>query len=210
MTGVSHWVEHMNFKGAPTARATGEGIMKRFGGFWNGVDRSDHLRRDGEPRRAGPDAVHRGRAHGQLPITPTTATGRTVIISGAGGGNDRSAARPERPRGVQGAPVRHPTIGWLSDLQTMTRGTSTVTTAATTCRTTRAGHRRRRGPRRRCAARGSTSGIRPDRPRGGAHRGAGADRRRVAVSREDDGVLEAGITPRGADRLLPLLILTPC
>ena len=35
LTGVSHWVEHMNFKGTTQIpREEVKGIIDRFGGFW--------------------------------------------------------------------------------------------------------------------------------------------------------------------------------
>src|SRR4029453_659444 len=37
LTGVSHWVEHMNFKGTTNIpREQMKGIVERFGGMWNG------------------------------------------------------------------------------------------------------------------------------------------------------------------------------
>src|SRR5688572_27546633 len=36
-TGVSHWVEHMNFKGSTNIpRDQVKGIIERHGGYWNG------------------------------------------------------------------------------------------------------------------------------------------------------------------------------
>ena len=36
-TGVSHWVEHMNFKGTTNIpRDKVKGIIEQFGGYWNG------------------------------------------------------------------------------------------------------------------------------------------------------------------------------
>ena len=36
-TGVSHWVEHMNFKGTTNIpRDKIKGIIEQFGGYWNG------------------------------------------------------------------------------------------------------------------------------------------------------------------------------
>jgi zinc protease len=36
-TGMSHWVEHMNFKGTTNIpREQMKGIVERFGGMWNG------------------------------------------------------------------------------------------------------------------------------------------------------------------------------
>src|SRR6267142_541360 len=37
LTGVSHWVEHMNFKGTTNIpRDKVKGIIEQFGGYWNG------------------------------------------------------------------------------------------------------------------------------------------------------------------------------
>src|SRR5215207_386829 len=46
-TGVSHWVEHMNFKGTTNIpRDQMKGIVERFGGMWNGytwIDQTTYL-----------------------------------------------------------------------------------------------------------------------------------------------------------------------
>jgi zinc protease len=46
-TGVSHWVEHMNFKGTMAIpRDQMKGIVERFGGMWNGytwIDQTTYL-----------------------------------------------------------------------------------------------------------------------------------------------------------------------
>src|SRR5687768_14884022 len=37
LTGVSHWVEHMNFKGTTNIpREKVKGIIEQYGGYWNG------------------------------------------------------------------------------------------------------------------------------------------------------------------------------
>ena len=45
LTGVSHWVEHMNFKGTRNIpRDQVKGIIEQFGGTWNGytwIDQTD-------------------------------------------------------------------------------------------------------------------------------------------------------------------------
>src|SRR3977135_49273 len=47
LTGVSHWVEHMNFKGTINIpRDQVKGIIERFGGSWNGytwIDQTTYL-----------------------------------------------------------------------------------------------------------------------------------------------------------------------
>jgi zinc protease len=47
ITGVSHWVEHMNFKGTTNIpRDQVKGIIEQFGGSWNGytwIDQTTYL-----------------------------------------------------------------------------------------------------------------------------------------------------------------------
>src|SRR5204862_3354196 len=47
LTGVSHWVEHMNFKGTTNIpRNQVKGIIEQFGGSWNGytwIDKTTYL-----------------------------------------------------------------------------------------------------------------------------------------------------------------------
>ena len=49
LTGVSHWVEHMNFKGTTNIpRDQVKGIIEQFGGSWNGytwIDQTTYWRR---------------------------------------------------------------------------------------------------------------------------------------------------------------------
>ena len=92
LTGVSHWVEHMNFKGTTNIpRDQVKGIIEQFGGSWNGytwIDQTTYLE-TADPRRARPHAVHRGRAHGQRPLHPEDCESeRTVIISELHGGDN--------------------------------------------------------------------------------------------------------------------------
>ena len=47
LTGVSHWVEHMNFKGTTNIpREQIKGIIEKFGGSWNGytwIDQTTYM-----------------------------------------------------------------------------------------------------------------------------------------------------------------------
>ena len=92
-TGVSHWVEHMNFKGTTNIpRDEMKGIVERFGGMWNGytwIDQTTYLETAGT-RRARSDAVHRSRADDATASTspPTCESERTVIISELQGGEN--------------------------------------------------------------------------------------------------------------------------
>src|SRR5215203_948593 len=86
LTGVSHWVEHMNFKGTTNIpRDQVKGIVEKFGGSWNGytwIDQTTYME-----------------------TASTAGLDRMLFIAAA----------------YKLHPYRHPTIGWLSDLRTMTR-----------------------------------------------------------------------------------------
>jgi zinc protease len=128
LTGVSHWVEHMNFKGTRNIpRDQVKGIIEQFGGTWNGytwIDQTTYL------ETASRDALDRmlfieaERMHASLYDPADCESERTVIISELKGGEND----PEQlldtdltAAAFRVHPYGHPTIGWLSDLETMTR-----------------------------------------------------------------------------------------
>jgi zinc protease len=128
VTGVSHWVEHMNFKGtANIPRDQVKGIIEQFGGSWNGytwVDQTTYL------ETASTDALDRmlfieaERMDKCLYDPAECESERTVIISELQGGEND----PEQLLDMEVTatafkvhPYRHPTIGWQSDVETMTR-----------------------------------------------------------------------------------------
>ena len=127
-TGVSHWVEHMNFKGsARIPRDEMKTFVEKFGGTWNGytwIDQTAYF------ETASRDALDRllfleAERMGGCTYDPADCESeRTVIISELQG----SENDPEQLLDVEltaasfrAHPYRHPTIGWLTDLQTMTR-----------------------------------------------------------------------------------------
>jgi zinc protease len=128
VTGVSHWCEHMNFKGTTNIpRDQVKGIIEKFGGSWNGytwIDQTTYL------ETASATAVDRmlfieaERMDACLYDPVDCESERTVIISELQGGDND----PEQQLDTEVTsaafkvhPYHHPTIGWLSDLQTMTR-----------------------------------------------------------------------------------------
>ncbi len=128
LTGVSHWVEHMNFKGtANIPRDQVKGIIERFGGSWNGytwIDQTTYL------ETATKDALDRmlfiesERMANGLYDPADCESERTVIISELQGGEndpDQLLDQELTATAFKAHPYRHPTIGWLSDLQSMTR-----------------------------------------------------------------------------------------
>jgi zinc protease len=128
LTGVSHWVEHMNFKGTRhIPREQVKGIIEQFGGTWNGytwIDQTTYL------ETASRDAIDRmlfieaERMHACLYEPEDCESERTVIISELKGGeNDPEHLLDTEltATAFKVHPYRHPTIGWQQDLETMTR-----------------------------------------------------------------------------------------
>ncbi|MGE0593651.1 MAG: M16 family metallopeptidase [Vicinamibacterales bacterium] len=127
-TGVSHWVEHMNFKGsAGIPRDRVKGLIEQYGGHWNGytwVDQTAYTETattDALDHMLFIEAERMGRC---LYHPDDCESERTVIISELQGGeNDPEQLLDQEvaATALQAHPYRHPTIGWLSDLQAMSR-----------------------------------------------------------------------------------------
>src|SRR5690349_20272073 len=128
LTGVSHWVEHMNFKGTRNIpRDEMKGIVERFGGTWNGytwIDQTTYL------ETAGKDAldtllfIEAERMASGLYEPEECESERTVIISELQGGEndpDQLLDTEVTATAFRQHPYRHPTIGWLDDLRSMSR-----------------------------------------------------------------------------------------
>ena len=128
LTGVSHWVEHMNFKGTTNIpRNQVKGIIEQFGGSWNGytwIDQTTYLEtatRDALDRML---FIESERMASCLYHPDDCESERSVIISELQGGEndpDQFLDQEVVATAFKAHPYRHPTIGWLSDLQTMTR-----------------------------------------------------------------------------------------
>jgi len=128
LTGISHWVEHMNFKGTTNIpRDQVKGIIEQFGGSWNGytwIDQTTYLEtatRDALDRML---FIESERMANCLYHPDDCESERTVIISELQGGEndpDQLLDQELTATAFKAHPYRHPTIGWLSDLQSMTR-----------------------------------------------------------------------------------------
>jgi zinc protease len=127
-TGVSHWVEHMNFKGTTNIpRDDMKGIVERFGGMWNGytwIDQTTYLETAGRDALDQMLFIEAERMTNGLYEPADIESERTVIISELQGGEND----PEQLLDVEVTATafrahayRHPTIGWLEDLQTLGR-----------------------------------------------------------------------------------------
>ena len=128
LTGVSHWVEHMNFKGTTNIpRDKVKGIIEQLGGYWNGYTWIDQTTYTETATRDALDRmlfIESERMASCLYDPADCESERTVIISELQGGeNDPDTLLDQEltAAAFTAHPYRHPTIGWLSDLQTMTR-----------------------------------------------------------------------------------------
>jgi len=128
LTGASHWVEHMNFKGTVNIpREQMKGIVERFGGMWNGytwIDQTTYLE---TATRSALDQLlfleAERMAYGVYDPTECESE-RTVVISELQGGEndpDQLLDTEVTATAFRAHPYGHPTIGWLDDLQSMTR-----------------------------------------------------------------------------------------
>src|SRR5438876_10677925 len=128
LTGVSHWCEHMNFKGTVNIpRDQVKGIIEQYGGSWNGytwIDQTTYLEtatRDALDRML---FIESERMASCLYHPDDCESERTVIISELQGGEndpDQLLDQELTATAYKAHPYRHPTIGWLTDLETMTR-----------------------------------------------------------------------------------------
>src|SRR5215831_5384207 len=118
----------MNFKGTTNIpRDQVKGIIEQFGGTWNGytwIDQTTYLEtasRDALERMLFIESERMARC---LYDPEDCESERTVIISELQGGEndpDQLLDQELTATAFKAHPYRHPTIGWLSDLQTMTR-----------------------------------------------------------------------------------------
>jgi zinc protease len=128
MSGVSHWVEHMNFKGTVNIpRDKVKGIIEKYGGYWNGytwIDQTTYT------ETASADAldhmlfIEAERMASCLYDPADCESERTVIISELQGGENDPDTLLEQEltlTALKAHPYRIPTIGWRSDLERMTR-----------------------------------------------------------------------------------------
>jgi zinc protease len=128
LTGVSHWVEHMNFKGTTNIpRDQVKGIIEQFGGSWNGytwIDQTTYLETAVSGALDRMLFIEAERMANGLYHPEDCESERTVIISELeGGDNDPEQLLDTEVTAVafKAHGYHHPTIGWRSDLEQMTR-----------------------------------------------------------------------------------------
>ena len=128
LTGASHWVEHMNFKGTRgIPQDEFKEVIDRFGGFWNGYTWIDQTTYVATATRDALDEMLRleaERMDGCLYEPDAFEAERTVIISELQGGEndpDQLLDIEVTATAFKAHPYRHPTIGWIGDLRGMSR-----------------------------------------------------------------------------------------
>src|SRR4026208_875564 len=128
LTGVSHWVEHMNFKGTTNIpRDQVKGIIEQYGGYWNGYTWIDQTTYTETATRDVLDRmlfIESERMANCLYDPADCESERTVIISELQGGEndpDQLLDQELTATAFRAHPYGHPTIGWLEDLRSMTR-----------------------------------------------------------------------------------------
>jgi zinc protease len=128
LTGVSHWCEHMNFKGTTNIpRDQVKGIIEQFGGSWNGytwIDQTTYLETAISGALDRMLFIESERMASCLYHPADCESERTVIISELEGGEndpDQLLEQEMTATAFKAHPYGHPTIGWLFDLQTMSR-----------------------------------------------------------------------------------------
>jgi zinc protease len=128
ITGVSHWVEHMQFKGTPTFPAgTLDRAISRDGGFWNAftwVDWTAYFETMPQDRADLGLRIEADRMANSLFEPKEVESERTVIISERQGAeNDPSFRLSEELHGAAFRihPYQHTVLGDMTDLESITR-----------------------------------------------------------------------------------------
>ena len=118
----------MNFKGTTNIpREQMKGIVERFGGMWNGytwIDQTTYLETAGRAALDQMLFIEAERMANGLYEPAECESERTVIISELQGGEndpDQLLDTEVTATAFRAHPYRHPTIGWLDDLRSMTR-----------------------------------------------------------------------------------------
>lgn len=127
-TGVSHWVEHMNFKGTTNIpRDQMKSLVERLGGAWNGytwIDQTAYVETAASHAFDQLLYLEAERMTSALYEPHEVEAERSVIISELQGGDNDPEQLLETEvtaSAFRAHPYRHPTIGWLEDLQAIRR-----------------------------------------------------------------------------------------
>ncbi len=128
LTGLSHWVEHMLFKGTPTyPRGDFDRMVQRAGGSFNGMtwlDWTTYYETLPSDRIDLALSIESDRMVNSLFDEDETESERTVIISEREGNENRPTYllfEQVQAHSFVAHPYRHMVIGWKEDLRRITR-----------------------------------------------------------------------------------------
>lgn len=128
LTGLSHWVEHMLFKGTPTyPRGDFDRMVQRAGGSFNGMtwlDWTTYYETLPSDRIDLALSIESDRMANSLFDGDETESERTVIISEREGNENRPTYllfEQVQAHSFVAHPYRHMVIGWKEDLRRITR-----------------------------------------------------------------------------------------
>jgi zinc protease len=127
-TGISHWVEHMQFKGTPAFPAgTLDSAISRNAGFWNAftwLDWTAYYETMPEARADLALQIEADRMQNSLFDSKEVESERTVIISERQGSENEPTfglAEEVHAAAFRVHPYHHMVIGDMTDLETITR-----------------------------------------------------------------------------------------
>ena len=128
ITGISHWVEHMNFKGTRLISLEDmKNRIERTGGTWNGytlVDQTTYFETTAWTELDNLLELEAERMHACLYDPAEVESERTVILSELQGGENDPEELLEKETtavAIKAHPYHWPTVGWESDIQELTR-----------------------------------------------------------------------------------------
>jgi len=128
ITGISHWVEHMLFKGTPTfPQGEFDKAVAREGGVFNGmtsIDWTTYFETLPSDRLDLGLRIEADRMTNSLFCAQELAKERTVVISereGAENSPQWLLGEEVQAAAFRAHPYRHQVVGWKHDLQSMTR-----------------------------------------------------------------------------------------
>ena len=126
-TGISHWLEHMNFKGTKRfSKEEMKSLIEKRGGYWNGytwIDQTTYF--ETLPREHFDLALEleSQRMNRSLISGPEFDSERTVILSELRGGENNPESLLDREVNAavfQAHGYRWPTVGWEPDVKRIT------------------------------------------------------------------------------------------
>jgi len=129
ITGISHWLEHMNFKGTRAfSKSEMKSLIERRGGYWNGytwIDQTTYFETLPKEHLDLALRLESERMNASLISRDEFNSERTVILSELRGGENNPESLLDREVNAtvfQAHGYRWPTVGWEPDVKRITHG----------------------------------------------------------------------------------------